>query len=347
MRPLFHPFLVNEPFSDPALYINFIHEKRAVTCDLGDLSPLSTGDLMKISHVFVSHTHMDHFAGFDRLLRLVLGRDKTIHLFGPESFLDNITGKLQAYTWNLAANYENSLVIQATEIRSEEMITRTCRCQDRFEMMTPPYYRPFTGPLLEEPGFTVAAVILDHGIPCLGFCLKEHFHINIKKSALAALGLDPGPWLKTFKKALYDDLSRQTSIFVPTTSDPREFSLGYLADNICVITPGQKITWITDVAFTPENIEKIIDFARHSDHLFIEAYFLEKDRDIAAAKKHLTARQAGEIAGRAAARRVTTFHYSPRYRECRADLEAEARTAYQQHYPRSESKAPSAAGVSP
>ncbi len=331
MRPLFHPGLVNDPFSDPCLYINFIHEKRAMVFDMGDISPLSAGELLKISHIFISHTHMDHFAGFDRLLRLVLGRHKTIHLYGPENFLNNITGKLAAYNWNLADNYPDSLVVKATEIRPGELITRTCRCQDRFASLAPPSRQVFNGVLLEEPGLTVSAVILDHGTPCLGFRLREHFHVNIKKNALTSLGLAPGPWLKTFKKMLYQNSPRETFLEVPAATGPTGYSLGFLADRICVITPGQTITYITDVAFTPDNTSRMIDFARDSDHLFIESYFLEEDRELAAAKKHLTARQAGEIAGRAGVKRLSTFHYSPRYADRRAAIETEARIAFQSH----------------
>jgi ribonuclease Z len=48
--------------------------------------------------VFVSHAHMDHFAGFDRLLRVTLGRDKSIALFGPAGFIDRVEHKLAGYT---------------------------------------------------------------------------------------------------------------------------------------------------------------------------------------------------------------------------------------------------------
>jgi len=89
MRLSFHPRLVNGPFDDPGLFIPFQFQNRAVIFDLGDINRLTPKDILKISHVFVSHTHMDHFIGFDRLLRLSLGREKNLALYGPPGFLEN------------------------------------------------------------------------------------------------------------------------------------------------------------------------------------------------------------------------------------------------------------------
>jgi ribonuclease Z len=332
MRPSFYPRLINDPFGDPGLFISLIFEKNAILFDLGDVYALSARDILKTGHAFISHTHMDHFIGFDRLLRLCLGREKNLNLYGPHGFLENIEGKLAGYSWNLVSNYSARLIIHATEVRQNCLISKEYQCRNRFLSTQKAEERPFQAILFKTPALTISTVILDHGIPCLGFSIEERFHVNIKKNKVDELGLQTGPWLRAFKQSLYTDPDLNRMFPLPegkTDSKQKRYSLKELADQIATITPGQKVTYITDVSFHSSNIKKMIAFSKNSDHLFIEAAFLEKDRFTPGAKYHLTARQAGSIARKAGVKRMTLFHFSPRYAEHEYLLRNEAEKAFE------------------
>ena len=329
MRPSFLPRLVNDPFGDPALFIPFQFRHRAFLFDLGDLAVLTSRDVLKTTHIFVTHTHMDHFVGFDRLLRLFLGREQTLFLYGPEGFLKNVEGKLAGYSWDLVQSYATRLSLKVTEVQPGQLRQRCFQCRRSFAPDDEDLVEPWDNNLVEEPGLTVSAVLLEHSVPCLGFKLAEHFHVNIRTDRLKANGLRPGPWLQRFKEALYRRETADTTIDADQVGGGRKcFALGELQDDIAVITAGQQICYVSDVRFTAENVAKITSFAAGVDHLFIEAAFLDADRQIAREKNHLTARQAGEIAGRSQVKLLTPFHFSPRYQGQAHLLEAEAQTAY-------------------
>ena len=112
----FDPALVNDPFDDPGLYVDLVFERRALLFDLGDLRGLAPRKLLRVSDVFVTHRHMDHFAGFDQLLRLLLGREKTLGVHGPAGIIDAVEHKLRAYTWNLIEGYDGELTIRVKEL---------------------------------------------------------------------------------------------------------------------------------------------------------------------------------------------------------------------------------------
>jgi len=324
MRPSFYPRLVNGPFGDPSLYVAFLFEKQAMLFDLGDISALSSRAILKTDHVFITHTHIDHFIGFDRLLRLFIGRNKTLYLYGPAGILANLEGKLAAYTWNLVDHYENSFVLAATEVHPTYLIEQRYVCSERFLPTHPPKQRAFNGFLLQTPTLSVKTAILDHGIPCLGFALKERFHVNINKESLRKHGFVVGPWLKTFKQALFDDPNLEnpeTTVDVPIAAADvsnrptiQQWQLGDLAREIAMITPGQKIVYLADIIYHASNKAGVVSLARNADVMFIEAAFLEKDRNVRGARYHLTAKQSGELAALAGVKNFTLFHFSPRYR---------------------------------
>ena len=333
MRPLFHPSLVNDPFGDPGVYIDCLFEKRAVLFDLGDIRALPPRKILRVSDVFVSHAHMDHFMGFDWLLRICLGRSTVIRLFGPVGFIEQVGSRLAGYTWNLVDSYETDLELIVTELLSEKSARRArFRCKQQFVRVAEEPVTIEDGMLHSEEAFRVRCALLDHKTPCLAFALEEDRHLNVWKNRLDELGVPTGPWLADFKRAVRRGMPDDTPIPVAWRdregSHQREFALGELRDTALRIVPGQKIAYVTDAVHSESNIERITQLARGADVLFIEAPFLDSDAERAAERYHLTARQAGLLARAAGAKAVVPFHFSPRYEDNGAALTQEFFSAF-------------------
>jgi len=314
MRPLLHPLLINGRFGDPVLYIETLFERRALLFDLGDIAALPARKILRVEAVCVSHTHVDHFIGFDHLLRLNVGRAKTIRLWGPDGFIDQVAHKLAAYRWNLGPGYKDDLVFMVAEIASSGAPRAArFRLQNGFaiEPLAPPAIAG--GVIHVEPTFRITTALLDHKTPCLAYAIEEAAHVNVWKNRLEELALPVGPWLKDLKRAVLEGRGDDVRIPVsPGPSEVRDLPLGAVRSAVTV-TPGQKIAYVTDVADTGANRAAIVALARDADVLFIDAAFSQADAAIAAERAHLTTTAAGEIARAAVVRHVEPFHFSARY----------------------------------
>jgi ribonuclease Z len=322
VKSTFQAHLVNPPYGDPGLYVSLRWQGRALLFDLGRLGRLDHGLLLKVRHVFVSHAHMDHFMGFDHLLRAFLARDAHLHLFGPPGIVANVAGKLAGYTWNLVDDYP--LVLQITEVDRTHFHTVVLRASTRFA--SEPADVTATGPsplirLLDEPALVVETIHLDHKIPCLAFAAWEPTRLNIDTEALRRLDLAPGPWLNRLKAAVRADEDPGTPIAVAAGLS---LPLGMLRAELVRSTPGQRIVYVTDTRFSEDNITRILLLARGADLFVCEAPFLDAEREHAAARAHLTARQAGALARWAGVRQLKLFHFSPRHEGQEDELRREA-----------------------
>ncbi|WFP76132.1 MBL fold metallo-hydrolase [Mesorhizobium sp. WSM4906] len=323
MTLLVQPRLVNEPFSDPVLLLDFRFGGKAVLFDLGDLSALSPREILRVSHIFVSHMHMDHFSGFDRLLGVSLYREKQVHIIGPPGLADAVQAKLRAYTWNLLNERSQDFTIFASDWTEEGFATAAV-FRARRAFVRENWQNADTQFPLDDPEFTIEAVTLDHGIPCLAFAFQEKLRVDVHRSRLDELDLTVGPWLTNAKRAARRGADAATE-FTPDVG--RKVTLGeLLRAKALVCAPGQRIAYATDLAFCSDNVTRLSNLVRGADELFIEGGFLEADRDLAASKKHLTAAQAGAIARQAGAISAHQIHLSPRYLgredELRAEFEA-------------------------
>jgi ribonuclease Z len=326
MADRFAPRLINGPFEDPGLFVGFHYDRRAMLFDLGRLDRLSVRDILKVSDVFVSHTHIDHFIGFDHLLRCSLNRDEELRLFGPKGFIDNVRGKLAGYTWNLIRDYPLRLVVHeiddATMCKVELIAAHEFRPEG--EVIS-----PFSGTLLQEPALCVRAAILDHKIPCLAFSLEESARLNVKADVLQAMGLKSGPWLDELKRRLRENNPRETQLEAPLDSGgKKELTLQQWQDRLILKSRGQKIVYVVDNQYNPNNAERIVSLAQNADLFYCEASFSQAEENIAKERFHLTATQAGSLARRARVKEFVPFHFSLRYQSEPDRLTQEALRAF-------------------
>ncbi|MBZ6075044.1 ribonuclease Z [Microvirga puerhi] len=326
MSWLIQPRLINGPFDDPGLYLDYRFGRRAILFDLGDLGALSPRELLRVSHVFVSHAHIDHFIGFDRLLRFCLHRPGPLHLVGPPGFIDHVEHKLRGYTWNLIDESSVDFQLHVGEfdgLRLDRFVVFSA--QHVFERWEgrPPELPP--GIVYADSDLRIESIALDHGIPSLAFGLRETRRVNVRRGVLEARGLPKGPWLTEAKNLLRAGIV-DAEIAIPGNG---RVALSKLKDDLFLTGPGQSIAYVTDTAPTSENAEKILTIAADVDQLFIEAVFPERDRALAEAALHLTAWEAGRLARKARAKRLVVFHHSARYITTPDALRAEAMLAFE------------------
>ncbi len=330
MNLAFAAHLVNGPFGDPGLYIDLQWQGHALLFDLGHNDALPLAEILRVSHVFVSHCHMDHFIGFDRLLRLFLARDKKLHLFGPPGVLACVEGKLRGYTWNLVDNY--GFALEVSEVAPDGIRRILFRAATAFAPEELPALS-FNGTLLEDPAFCVRTAHLDHRIYSLGFALEEKSHLNVDTDWLNQLGVPTGPWLSELKQALRRGEPDEWIVtarwrYKDGREECRNFTLGELRGRLVKETRGQKIAYVVDTLYSPENAARIAELASGADLFFCESPFLDEDEDQASRRYHLTARQAGLLGRAARAKKLVVFHFSPRYSSQAERIYQEARDTF-------------------
>jgi len=337
MNPSFSSYLINDVFGDPGIYVEIRWSKRALLFDLGHNDGLGPTKLLRANEIFVSHTHMDHFIGFDAVLRVALGRGKTVRLFGPPGLIDNVQGKLRGYTWNLVDGYPLTLDVQ--EFHPQEIRRALFCATNGFHLVEQPARplasEPSTGQFIvhNDPMFTVTAVALNHRIPSFAYSLQEQFHINVNKQKLHEAGLPIGAWLKDVKQYIWqgqpDAFRFMATLYDEHRRQEREFVLGEVKEQFLTISRGQKLTYVVDARYDEENEAKIVSLAHGADLFYCESPYLDIDAEKARERYHLTARQAGLMARKAEVRDIVVFHFSPRYTGQGEVLEREAMDSFQ------------------
>jgi len=60
--PRIKHYLINEKYEDPGIVIEIESLGKYILFDVGNISRLDRHLLRKITHLFITHTHMDHLS---------------------------------------------------------------------------------------------------------------------------------------------------------------------------------------------------------------------------------------------------------------------------------------------
>jgi ribonuclease Z len=142
--------------------------------------------------------------------------------------------------------------------------------------------------VLRLGSWTVQTAPLLHRVPTVGYRFVEDDTRRLIPDLLSAAGI-AGPEIGRLQRG--------------------EQVRGVSLDDVSVARPGQRVAIVMDTAMC----DGALALAQDCDLLVCEATYLDTESDLARDHRHLTARQAAEIALHAGARRLVLTHFSSRY----------------------------------
>jgi ribonuclease Z len=236
------------------------------------VSPYS---FMKVARIMITHLHGDHFFGLPGLLQTMgmSGRKEPLTVCGPEGIsvaLDSMLG---------ACDGEIEYPLDVRELKGGER--------------------------MEFGAFSVSAFATNHGIPSVGYVLRENDspgHFNREKAA--ELGIAPGPDVNRLQRGESVHGVTSDMVFGP-------------------MRPGCSVVYSGDT--TP--CDSVINASLGADVLIHEATYSKADADLAKEHFHTTATDAAEIAAAAGVRKLMLVHVSNRYKD-QSGILAEARSIF-------------------
>lgn len=239
--------------------------------------------------------------GFKRLSRILITHGHLDHILGLAGLLSTFSrwetiAELEIYAGGWALERIRDLVFG--------VVLRGARSQLTVRLIE---VKP--GVLFEAGDFSVSAFPVEHrGPDCFGYQFEESARRPFLPEEAEKLQIPPGPWRR--------DLVAGRSIRLPDGRkiDPEQV-LG-------PTKPGTRYVHVGDASRT----ENLLDVARSADLLVIEATYLHEQAEMAHEFRHLTARQAAQLAHDAGVKHLILTHISRRYREW--DVLSEAREVF-------------------
>ncbi len=314
--------LVNGSTGDPLLYVDYPDSDNALLFDAGETAALSMEQLADLRAVFVTHHHVDHFMGLDRIVRANIDADKVLSIFGPVGTIQKVYDRIRSYEYQFFPFQK--IVLDLVEIEPARLIRARIECTKRFPPPQP-VPEPRTGrTIFTASGLTVEAVAVDHTVPCLAYALVEAPAYHVTSAALTAGALRPGAWIQQVAARLESSADRTGTV----TIQGLEISLAQLAEQYFQRMEGGRLAYVTDTLWSESVQTDLIELCRNANRLYCDSFYAQAQAAAAAKHKHMTTHTAAELATKAKVRELILMHFSSRYRGRYHALVEEARARF-------------------
>lgn len=224
---------------------------------------------------------------------------------------DHVLG-LPGLMYSLAANeYSKTLEIYGPKGTKQFMfhLLKGFAYKDQIDYKI---YEIGEGIFFDGKEFKLEAKSLIHTAPCLGYVFVEKDKRNIDVEYLKKnFNLSSHPILKNLHEGK-DIVWKGKKI---------------LANKATKLTKGKKIVFVSDTVYC----KAAVDLAKDADLLICESTYLTDLEEKAKDYKHLTAKQAAELAKKAHAKKLVLTHFSQRYKDVK-EIENEAKAVFKNSF---------------
>lgn len=314
--------LVNGSTGDPVLFVDYPGKDDAILFDGGDNAALPMKQLGDLEAAFITHHHIDHFMGLDRIIRANIDGDKTLTILGPVGTIRKVYDRIKSYEFMYFPFQK--IVIRVQELLEDRMRTALLECRRRFPEPTI-QEEPWTGPVVyENRDLRVEAGHADHTVPCLSFALVEKGGYHPSREKLANGALRPGRWIGEALDRFRDGASLDEELEI----EGGRFKLRELARQYFRRTKGSRVAYVTDTAWSRKSQPVLLRLAKEADRLYCDSFYSEAQKKQADKYFHMTATRAARLAKRAKVAELVLMHFARRYTGRYESLLDEARAIF-------------------
>jgi len=314
--------LVNGSTGDPLLYLDFPGRHNAILMDCGDNAALSPQELADVEVLLLTHHHMDHTMGLDRLLRANLDTSKSLVILGPPQTIEHVFARIQAYEITFYPFME--LEIEVRECHEEHFRIGRFGCSTKLQTLDIDE-EPRTGVVgYEHSEGRIEVVTVEHTVPTLSFAWIQPAGFQVNAAALAAGPLKPGPWIGELLQKLRQEANPAETLSIGGGT----YRLADLTRHYILETPGCKIVYLTDTYGQGAIRPRLIAFAKQAQFLYGDSFYAKAQTKEASKHKHCRTVDIAEIAKAAKVEQLILMHHAKRYEGDYARLCEEARAIF-------------------